>query len=392
VKRRILFVDDESAVLDGLRDLLRKERKRWDMAFANSGQAALEELSRAPADVVVSDMRMPGMDGATLLGLVKERYPATARIILSGHSDREAIFRALPVAHQFLSKPCDASALKGAIEDTCELCRILENGSIRSIVGKLERLPSVPRTYLALVEAASDRNAGLQQIGEIIEKDAAMSAKLLQLVNSAYFGSAQRLDSIGQAVRYLGVETLKALALSSAVFTSFDGGAVEGFSQDQFQRTSMAAAKMARRFLREPKRAEAAFTAGLLHDVGVLVLAQGVPVEYAEILREAKSRSVPEYALERERLGVSHAEIGAYLLGVWGLPASIVATVAMHHDTGKVTEPPMDLLAAVHAADALTSAQPEILDLDLIERAGFTPDLPRWREMATEEMANAALN
>ncbi|HMG23584.1 MAG TPA: response regulator, partial [Kofleriaceae bacterium] len=116
VKKRILFVDDEPAILAGLQNLLYKDRKRWDMVFALGGQLALDEIRKESFDIVVSDMRMPGVDGATLLNTVKDECPATVRIMLSGHADREAIVRALPALHQLLSKPCDAATLRGAIE------------------------------------------------------------------------------------------------------------------------------------------------------------------------------------------------------------------------------------------------------------------------------------
>src|SRR6266545_6839404 len=115
IKKRILFVDDEPAILKGLQNLLFRDRPRWEMVFANSGELAVRELAKAPFDVVVSDIRMPGMDGATLLNHVKDRYPTTARIMLSGHAEREAIVRALPALQQLLSKPCNAQTLRRAI-------------------------------------------------------------------------------------------------------------------------------------------------------------------------------------------------------------------------------------------------------------------------------------
>jgi DNA-binding NtrC family response regulator len=153
--KHILFVDDEQQILDGLKDLLRKQRKQWTMVFALGGEAALRELQQQPFDVVVSDMRMPGMDGATLLTRVKELYPSSARIILSGHAERDSIVRALPVAHQFLNKPCDAALLRMVVERACELQRLLQNEKIRCLIGKLDKLPSVPHTYWELTRVAA---------------------------------------------------------------------------------------------------------------------------------------------------------------------------------------------------------------------------------------------
>jgi DNA-binding NtrC family response regulator len=113
---RILFVDDDQDILAGLRNRLRAQRSRWDMVFVQSGYEALEELELASFDVVVSDMRMPLMDGAELLAQVKDRHPDVARIVLSGDAERDAVQRALPIVHQFLTKPCDGNVLRAAIE------------------------------------------------------------------------------------------------------------------------------------------------------------------------------------------------------------------------------------------------------------------------------------
>jgi HD-like signal output (HDOD) protein len=387
VKKRILFVDDETAVLDSLRDVLRKERKRWEMSFATGGEAALAELRRQPFDVVVSDMRMPGMDGAALLGQVKEEFPATARLVLSGHAEREAVMRALPVAHQYLSKPCDADTLRVAIERTCDLQRLLADESIRKVVGKVAHLPSVPRTYTALVEAAGDPKTDAGVVAGIVENDPAMSTKILQLVNSAYFGCAQRVASVRQAVNYLGLETLKGLALSAEVFSTLEKTRVPGFVPDLLQRRALLASRLAKKFVADKKRAESAFTAALVAHVGVIVLAMGVPEKLGEAIARAAAAGVGQHEAERELFGVSHAEVGAYLLGVWGLPLSIVEGVAFHHRPGEAPEGDRELIGAVHVACALAEdAEGKGIDVAFLERAGLAAETARWRAVAAEEL------
>ena len=105
-KTRILFVDDEPLVLQGLQRMLRPMRNEWEMAFVESGRRALEEMATLPFQVVVSDMRMPGMNGAQFLSHVQELYPRTVRLILSGHADKDLIMKCVGTAHQFLAKPC----------------------------------------------------------------------------------------------------------------------------------------------------------------------------------------------------------------------------------------------------------------------------------------------
>jgi DNA-binding NarL/FixJ family response regulator len=230
VKRRILFVDDEPNVLDGLRNLLRKQRHQWEMLFATSGKAALDELARMPVDVIVSDMRMPGMDGAELLGRVRELYPQTARIVLSGHAERDAIARVVSVAHQFLSKPTDANTVRVVIERTCRFQALMLDPGIRRVVGGMEQLPSLPDTYFELTRATEDPDSAIADIAKIVERDLAMSVKVLQLVNSAYFGLAQKTESITRAVTYLGVENLKGLLVAVHVFSADNFPVIEGLS------------------------------------------------------------------------------------------------------------------------------------------------------------------
>jgi DNA-binding NtrC family response regulator len=119
-RKRILFVDDEPQVLGCLLRLLDREGGRWEMVFASSGQRALHELARQWFDVVVTDMRMPEIDGATVLHAVAEQSPETLRILLTGYADDEALARVRPVVHQLLEKPCSASVLRAAIEARVE--------------------------------------------------------------------------------------------------------------------------------------------------------------------------------------------------------------------------------------------------------------------------------
>jgi YesN/AraC family two-component response regulator len=219
--KRILFVDDESKILDGIRRMLRADRERWDLQFAVGGEAALQACETGNFDVVVSDMRMPGMDGATLLGHIRDRYPSTARIVLSGYSDSGLSTRAVPVAHRFLSKPCNGAELQATIERVCILQDLLSAAELRRVIGTIGELPSLSSTYTSLLEAVRNPNTSIAQVAEIVERDMGMSAKVLQLVNSAFFGLAQTVTTLQSAATYLGMETIKNLALASETFRVF---------------------------------------------------------------------------------------------------------------------------------------------------------------------------
>lgn len=395
---RVMFVDDEQSILDGLRDSLRKQRKQWDMVFALGGPAALELLENAHAhsqcyDVVVSDMRMPGVDGAAVLAKVKQLFPACARIILSGHAERESVVKSLPVAHQFLSKPCDGELLRTVVGRACELQRLLMHEGIRGAVGKLDKLPSVPETYWQLTQAAARTGVTIAELAGIIERDPAMSVKVLQLVNSSYFGVAQRLSSVQQAVSYLGIDLVKSLALSAHAFGISAGKVARELSLERLQRNSLMTAHLAKRIVADPQAAGEAFTASMIHDVGKIILAQGMPDAYDAVLREARASGRPDHVVELEQLGLTHAEVGAFLLGSWGLPLSVVEAVAFHHTPHQVQGTELAVLAAVHAADALIesalsagggSAPSTQLDVAFLERLSLTDQLPHWRALAEE--------
>src|SRR5690348_6552763 len=192
--KRILFVDDEPKILEGLQRMLRPQRNEWEMAFAPGGEAALAMLAAENFDVIVSDMRMPGVDGAALLETVRANYPGMLRVILSGYTELEASYRAVPVAHQFLLKPCDPDALRIAIERATSLMQALNSRMLTGLVGSLQDLPSVPRAFAELRNALADPETSLDRVVKIVEQDVAISAKVLQLVNSAFFGVTREVS------------------------------------------------------------------------------------------------------------------------------------------------------------------------------------------------------
>lgn len=392
---RLLFVDDEPGILEALKNSLRKQRGRWDMVFVASGAAALQEMEKAPFDLVVTDMRMPQMDGAELLRRVKDRYPATARMVLSGQAEQSEILRALPVTHQFLSKPCDPEQLRSVIDRTCSVHALLRKGPTQDVIGALDRLPSLPRSYTELKLAMEKPQPDIAEVAAIVQNDPAMCIKILQLVNSSYFGLARPISSIRQAVTYLGLELLKALALSAHIFSTMESACLRGVCLDQLQQHSIRMARTMRRFVNDPRRSEEAFTTGLVHDVGKILLALSFGKRYESVSERVRSQGLACHEIEAELLGVTHAEVGAYLLGMWGLPFSIVEAVAFHHCPDEV--PASDdarLLAALHVADTLCDSpcgshtvETDGLDRRFIERSGCSAELPRWRALAAEEAA-----
>jgi CheY-like chemotaxis protein len=276
--KRILFVDDESKILDGIRRMLHPDRKRWDMEFALGGEAALKVCETASFDVVVSDMRMPGMDGATFLGHIRDRFPSAARIVLSGYSELALTTRVVPVAHRFLTKPCNASELQSTIERVCALQDLMCTPEIRLIVGSVGELPSLSTTFTFLTQAVQDPNTSITHVADIIEKDVAMSAKVLQLVNSAFFGLAQKVTSLRSAVTYLGIQTIKNLALASETFRVFaPDSRIPPAVCESIQLHAHRTAAIAGALPVDKKLRDVTVVAALLHDIGRLILASKMP-------------------------------------------------------------------------------------------------------------------
>ncbi len=398
--KRILFVDDEPRILDGLQRMLRPYRKQWEMAFANGGSEALAMLAADSYDVIVSDMRMPGMDGAQLLELVRARYPGIIRIVLSGQFGREAAMHAVPVAHQFLTKPCDPVKLQATFERFYACDSMLADGATRRVIAAIGELPALPSTYAALVEALDNPEATLDQVGAIVERDVAVAAKVLQLVNSAFFGLSHEVATIPTAVGYLGFEVLKQLVITVELFHTFAGGChVTGFSVDETQRHSRCVAAIAARLPVPRQHTAAASVAALLHDIGKLVLAAQMSDQFKRALRESVSQNRPLNILEEEMTGTSHAEIGAYLLALWGFPASVVAAVSQHHQPVRSTQnSAIDIRLAVHLAnllehEAATSSQSsasEALEALCRDSSEWMEALPAWRKIAQEVVQREA--
>jgi HD-like signal output (HDOD) protein len=394
--RRVLFVDDEPRILDGLRRMLRPQRHEWEVAFAPGGEAALAMMEALPFDVIISDMRMPGIDGAALLCRVRELYPQMVRIVLSGHTELSTALRVVPVAHQFLAKPCDAEMLRVAVERACHLKALLSDESIRRTVTALRDLPSLPRTYEALMTAVADPEVSLLKVAKIVEQDVGVSAKVLQLVNSAFFGISHSMTNIRSAVSYLGINTLKNLVLSVEIFRAFKPqGKLPGFSLEKLQYHAQLTAYIAARLPVPKHLAEITVVAGMLHDVGKLILAWKLSEQFEKVLGEALEARCPVYQVEERKNRFSHAEIGAYLLGLWGLPYSVVEAVALHHGPNRVPHQNFDAISAVFVANLLAheleesaDGGPSVYNLENYQEEfatlGVGEMLPEWRAMAKE--------
>jgi HD-like signal output (HDOD) protein/CheY-like chemotaxis protein len=399
-KVRVLFVDDEPNVLSGLRRVLYGMRAEWDMTFVGSGAEALEVLEREPHQVVVSDMRMPGMDGAQLLNEVLRRHPQIVRIVLSGYSDKELVMRAVGATHQYLSKPCEPETLKQAVTSALSLHELLhDEPSLMPLIARVEKLPSLPSLYTEVVAELQAPEPSIGKIAQIITQDPAIAAKVMQLVNSALFGFSKRISDLDRAVSLMGLDAIKSLVLSAKVFDEFNAKTMGNLSMEQLWSHSTAVGGLAKRICVEEKTekevAGNAMTAGLLHDVGKLILAANLPEEYRRVRELAEREGYALSRVEELEFGATHAGLGAYLLGIWGLPDCIVQAVAFHHEpANSVVTGSFNAIAAVHVANILVheeSGSGEIsdeIDLEYLATLGVTARIGRWRELCAELLQN----
>ncbi|MCG8556262.1 MAG: response regulator [Proteobacteria bacterium] len=391
--KRVVFVDDEALVLEALRDRLRAHRKRWDMHFVQDAQAALDALADARTDVVVTDVRMPKGGGIELLKQIRQEHPHVVRIVLSGDTGLKNAFAAVPVAHQWLTKPCSGDLLETTIERTCGLYDLLHNESLQEIVGGADTLPSLPKVYAELARTLADPRACAKHVAAVVEKDMAMCAKVLQLANSSFFGPKQRIVSLEGAVSYLGTTMIRSLILCAEVFRVFEAAKVDARSLEHLQAHALKTAQLAARLTTTHNGVEHFFAAGVLHDVGKLVVASLMPERLRRAALAAQGGKQGMLAAETASMGVTHAEIGAYLLGLWGLPLPVVEAVAYHHRPSRVPHTGFAAVDAVHVADALVAELepgPEDgfgdeaeLDLDHLFKLGVGQDrLEAWRALA----------
>ncbi len=397
---RILFVDDEQNLLDGLRRALRVHRADWDMAFAAGPTPALEALARGPFDAVVTDMRMPEMSGAELLERVRERWPGTLRFILSGQSELTSIMKAVGPAHQYLSKPCDPAELASRIAAARELRAMAHAPEVLALVGRIERLPVRPALYSELVRAV-DEQRPMGEIGALIEHDPALAARVLQLVNSSFFGPARRIVSLAEAAAQLGTETLQALVIGAKLVCEFplaEAGVLDRVWRDASRAAACARAIGSVEKVPAEVRA-AALTAALLHDLGELALWSARP-DLARQAAEESPNSSGRWKREVALAGACHGVLGAYLAGIMGLPDAIVASIAYHHRPADSPDRELGVVAIVHAATTLARCEAEDptpedalaagLDADYLREVGALDRLPAWLEACAACLGSAS--
>lgn len=392
--KHVLFVDDEPSIL-GIYEMLQPFLgEDYTVATSSSPEKALEMLEQQPADVVVSDLTMPNMNGIELLTEVSQRFPSAARVVVSGFADEVTSAKCLMVAHRYLNKPFNPTALTSVVSGLCDARNSAVNDRIRDYVGRIDAIPTLSRTHLELTKALRSTTLPVRDVSSIIEKDLALTAKILQMVNSMRFAPATRITRVFDAVQMIGFDVVRALVLSIQVFEFCKSISKTELFQSVWDH-SLGTACCARRLAQVERlgndAAEEAFLLGLLHDIGKVVLAASSH-EY-HLLWEMHSADSEELnTREVEAFGASHAQVGAYLLRLWGLPDALADAVEAHHALHTVACECFNPLLAVHAAQELSPARAvSRLNTELITRLGLEMQIPFWKVTVEQEEAKAAL-
>ncbi len=394
--KKVLFVDDEPAVLEGLQDSLRKQRRRWEMTFACGGDAAISELKSNRYDVIVSDVRMPGVDGVDVLQYAKDHHPKTIRIALTGFSDQKKTIKLTSLAQCYLTKPCDVEELDEAITRDTGLIAAFDNPAVQLFAGSASRLPGSDAKQQELMDLLNGSDGSIDDIAQIVEQDIALTAKILQLSNSSFFRRQKSFVSAKQAASFLGVDIIRSLVLANQLFEITqkmpDSSHLNAMAMHQH---SLLTATIASEIIENDELSSTSFTAGLLHDVGKIIIAIEKPDALPDL--QDHSTGLPNTwvnaSIERDILGCTHSEVGGYFLNLWGIPTSVVEAVTFHDNPSAVNSQEFDAIGAVHVANYLSQwtnlsdesdALESRLDRDYLDGLGVLGSEALWKEQASE--------
>ena len=391
MKKNILLVDEDALVLKALKRSLRRFKDQCNVYYAQSAKGALAQLDQDGIDVLITEVRLIDSDSELFLRSFLKRHPSAARIVLTGYTSSDAIFKFAGLAHQLLAKPWSDQTLIETIERADLISRMLADDGMKQTLNLIESFPTIPSVYLELTEKLKNNEASMEEIGAIIIRDPSLTIKLLQIVNSPYYGLPIPVTDPQKAVNLLGLDIVKGFVLSSGIFKQYEQSSIVCLQIDTLWQHSLKAANIVRQIAKRERLAkeieEASFVASLLHDVGKIIIASNFPNEHREICSRTASGGLPFWHAEQLVLGVSHAEIGAYLLGLWGLPLTIIKAVQEHHRPNMDEHTQIDQTVLVHVANAIEKASGppsrnpiEDLNADVIARLNLGGSIAQWQQ------------
>jgi putative nucleotidyltransferase with HDIG domain len=391
MKKNILLVDEDTLVLKALKRSLRRFKDQCNVFYAQSAKEALAQLDQDAIDVLITEVRLVDSDSELFLRSFLKLHPSAARIVLTGYTSSDAIFKFAGLAHQLLAKPWSDERLIETIQRADLISRMLSDDRLKRTLNLIESFPSIPSVYVELTEKLRNGEASMEEIGAIIIRDPSLTIKLLQIVNSPFYGLPMPVTDPQKAVNLLGLDIVKGFVLSSGIFKQYENSSGVCLQIDALWQHSLKSANIVRQIAKrerlEKDIEEASFIASLLHDVGKIIIASNFPNEHKEICDRTESDGMPGWHAEQMVLGVSHAEIGAYLLGLWGLPLTIIKAVQEHHRPNADEHTQIDQTVLVYVANAiekacLTPSGDPIADLnaEFVARLHLGKSIAEWQQ------------
>lgn len=373
---KVIFVDDEQMILNGLKRVFFKTG--WDVVYATSGTQALEVLQGFSADIIVSDMRMPGMNGAELLEKVSELYPSTVRIVLSGHADVELSVRASYVAHQWFSKPCDPETLKNELEHINKVRGDMPYGEIQKLVGRVTSLPSLPKIFIKIKSALRDNTITMKDISLLISEDPSLSAKVLQVANSSFFVTGAKVATNEDAIIRLGVDVVCNIVAVAEIYSKFDDASSEYY--EEILQRSLKTAKLASSIVEKSLR-DTTMLASLLHNIGELILCQIAPDKMETYLKK-RIVGADNSELEQSLFQVDSIQIASYLLHLWHFPYSLIEYIVIQNKLEKLISNEFGCAVAIYISKTIVSKLE--IDQGVINHFRISSQLETWCDRIEE--------
>ncbi len=388
---KVMFIDDDPLILNGLRRQCRLMRPNWVVYFAESGETALSLLEESPVDIVVCDMRMPNMTGAEVLDVVRQRWPSSHRVILSGQTEQSLLLKHIGVIHRFLQKPCEFGQIIESIEQSLKLRIELRTSKFDSCVSRIKSLPVMTSVYRELMDAIENDVSSIDVISDIVARDMGLSVKILQLVNSAFYCLPKRVESVTGAVHRIGLSNLKSLALIAKLFETLESGDRRNASLTNLWSASTDLGAKAEMYAKAHNQDAAvcaeARLAGMLSLIGRVIMVAYQPDMMADAINLSKDTGKALTDCERRVFGVAQHIVGAYSLGLWAFSNNITDTVFHQYKPSGITSLDLSHPALyVHAARA--SMNPTSLvdhvscDTAAFECVGFNQSLAARMENA----------
>lgn len=390
MKKRVLFVDDNQKYLDTYRMVFCRTDE-WSCYYASDVLAAIDYLNYVEVDIIVVDLTLPLFDGSQILEYVKSRFPSIIRIIFTDCKDINAHLKVVKLAHQFYSKTMEIGKIEQVIQEIYSLHRIIISDKARRILSQVDTIPSLPDIFFELRKHLMDHDCSIRDVGKMIATDVGLTATILKIVNSAYFGVSQKISTPEQAASLLGLELIEALVVTAHLFSSFKVDPslpISGIMKHSFQCTQFA--KAIAEHQKAPKQTvDAVAIAAMLHDVGRLVFACSFPEKYKNVLNMCDATQRASSEVERDIIGIDHAQAGAYLLGLWGFSHPVVEAVAYHHAPSSYIGNHPGLVGVLHSADILTyELRPadthegvEVLDRNFLTKHNLSTSFENWRKV-----------